>query len=48
MGHLRLASVPTDRFVSDAGDGDGILVNIEADEDGGIVTHADLRMREPI
>jgi hypothetical protein len=36
------------RIRSNAGDSDGVFVDIETDEDGGIVSHADLRMREPI
>jgi hypothetical protein len=35
------------RTATDARCGDGVFVNIEADEDGGIVSHADLRLREP-
>jgi len=35
------------RAGADAGCRDGVFVNVESDEDGGIVFHADLRMREP-
>jgi hypothetical protein len=35
------------RDATHTGDGDGVFVNVETDEDSGIVSHADLRMREP-
>jgi hypothetical protein len=35
------------RVAADTGGRDGIFVNVQSDEDGGIVVHADLRLRKP-
>jgi hypothetical protein len=40
-------STTASQVASDASDRDGVFVNVESDEDGGIVSYADLRMREP-